>query len=124
MRRRLVDGDSMGGVFTFEFAGSGGAVERREVRGFSDAIGSQSDAEPEDGCAELAVRGRPADGRSDASADPSGDRALWPPASAAGRGADSAGRTMEIRIQGNQVDCENRSSCNSAPDDVERLRAG
>src|SRR5271170_2451288 len=107
MRRRLVDGDSMGGVFTFEFAGSGGAVERREVRGFSDAIGSHSDAEPEDGCAGLAVRGRPADGRSDESADPSGDRALRPAASATGRGTDSAGRTMEVWIQGNQVDRKN-----------------
>src|SRR5208282_6179652 len=87
LRGGVVDGDSLGWVFIVEVAGACGAAEQREVCGVSNAAGSEQDARTADGPFGLAVCGRIADGRGDASAGDSCQRPVWPTDAGAGWGA-------------------------------------
>ena len=71
------------------------------------------------GRARLALRRGAADGRGDAPADAAGQRAVWPRLAAAGRRPDPAGRAVEVRLQGHQVDREDHAGRDPAADDVE-----
>ena len=104
LRRGLVDGDSVGRRPARRLIKKLRADVEGEVRRVLHARRSEPDAGRAHARPALAVHRRAADGRSDASADDSRGRAVRRSAAEAGRRAAPAGRALEVRLQGREVD--------------------
>src|SRR5262245_41798430 len=104
MCRSLVDGDSVGWDSTVRGHQTVRADLEGQVRRVLHALRSEPDARRARSGAAVAVYRRAADGRSDASADDSCDGSLRRGVAEAGRRADSIGHSLEVRLQGREVD--------------------
>ena len=104
VRGTLVDGDSVGRLPARGSLEALPADLEGKVRRLHDAARPEADAGPARRLARLALRGRPAHRRGDASAHAPRSRAVRPRAAEPERGTVAARRAVEIWFQGHQVD--------------------
>ncbi len=127
-RMRCVEAWSMvipwAGFSLSKLARRGRADGRGEVRRFRDAERPGADAGPEDGRPRVALRRRASPRRSHAPAHAPRHRALRRGSAAAGRRAGPARDSVEVRLQGHQVDRQDHAHGHAAADDVEHRGAG
>src|SRR5438046_2168099 len=115
----MVDGGTMAGISLEGAHSTRGAHLASQVCRIPDSLRSRADAGPEPIGARLAVCGRIAAGRGDASiSDTCRGSLREAPDSEPERRADSTGRPLEIWIQGYQVDCQDPLGGKGAPHHV------
>src|SRR5437899_7573734 len=123
MRGSLVHGEPLDRLPARRPAEANRADGARSLRRLHDALRPTADAGTGGTRAGLALRRGPAAGRSDA---PPRDPSRWPVRQAAAqpeRGAAEASRSVEIRVQGDQVHREYPPYHGAAAHDLERCRA-
>ena len=108
LRRRMVDGHSVGRVSVGGLHQEVSAHREGQIRGVRQSLRCAPDADEPASAVRLAVHRRAAHGRSDASAGDTGRRPLPRTVAAPERRADSSGRSVEIRLQEHQIDRANQ----------------
>ena len=116
----MVDGDTVGWAPSGPPARPGGAHGRREVCRLPDPARPHTLPGPAGLGAPVALRRGTADRRSNASAHHPRGRSLWSTVAVAERRTAPARGALEIWVQGNQVDRQDRTHGRPADLDVER----
>src|ERR1051326_7621248 len=123
LRRRLVDGNSVGRLSAGEAARKGRTHIAGALCQFSDSARSKTNAEAAHHRSRLAIRRRTEIGRGHASADDPGHGFVWSGVTAAGWRPDSLSGAVEVRIQKHQVDRKDWTGGGRAAHDLEHRGA-